>query len=55
MAQTLKKQPKPTNARPEMDDKPPILGSWKRLYTLEIGVLVLVMAGLWLVTRMYGG
>jgi hypothetical protein len=39
--------------RPEMVDKPPLLGSWRRLYALEIGVLVALILVFWLVTEHY--
>lgn len=39
--------------RPEMRDKPPLLGSWRRLYAAEIGLLVLFILALWLITTQY--
>jgi len=35
------------------DEPPPILGSWRRLYTLVIAVLVVIILLLALLTRAY--
>jgi hypothetical protein len=39
--------------RPEMDDKPPILGSWRNIYALVIGTLVVIIIVGALITRAY--
>lgn len=42
-----------TDERPELSDKAPLLGSWKRLYALEIGVLVALIAVFAALTKLY--
>ncbi|HEY0094205.1 MAG TPA: hypothetical protein VGB96_07775 [Archangium sp.] len=42
--------PKP---RPELDDAPPLLGSWRNIYTLVLGTLALLVALFWAITRAY--
>jgi hypothetical protein len=39
--------------RPEMDDKPPVLGSWRNIYVLVIATLVVIIVAGALVTRAY--
>jgi hypothetical protein len=39
--------------RPEDDEPPPLLGSWRRLYALVIAVLVAIIVLLALLTRAY--
>lgn len=38
---------------PPPDDRPPLLGSWSRLYALLLGALALQILAFWLVTRAY--
>lgn len=33
--------PAPVEKRPELDDAPPLLGSWRNIYLLVVGVFVL--------------
>ena len=39
--------------RPEMDDTPPVLGSWGRIYALVLGNLVVLVALFWALTKAY--
>lgn len=39
--------------RPELHDKPPVLGSWRNLYALEIAVLATLIALFALLTEHY--
>ena len=39
--------------RPEMDDRPPILGSWRNLYTAEIALLGVLILALWRLTAAF--
>lgn len=39
--------------RPEMSDKPPLLGSWRNLYAAEILILVAFIAALWWFTERF--
>ena len=43
-----------TEPRPEMADKPPLLGSWRNLYAVEIAILVALIVLFWQVTVRYG-
>lgn len=43
----------PPEPRPELDDAPPILGSWRNIYLFVLGSLVLLVALLWALTRVY--
>lgn len=36
-----------------IEDPPPLLGSWRNLYALVLGVLVAIVAGLTILTRVY--
>jgi len=40
-------------SRPELDDAPPILGSWRSIYLLVLGTLALLIALFWALTRAY--
>ncbi|WP_224364570.1 hypothetical protein [Hyalangium versicolor] len=52
-------EPKPPEAgvapapRPEMDDAPPVLGSWRNIYLFVLGTLALLVALFWALTRAY--
>ena len=47
-------EPGPANApRPEMNDAPPVLGSWRNIYLLVLGNLALLVALFWAITRAY--
>jgi hypothetical protein len=39
--------------RPELDDAPPILGSWRNIYLLVLGNLGLLVLLFWALTRVY--
>ena len=39
--------------RPELDDAPPLLGSWRNIYLLVLGFLALLIALFWALTRAY--
>ncbi len=43
----------PPEPRPEMDDAPPILGSWRNIYLLLLGTLALLIALFGAITRIY--
>ncbi|WP_225411808.1 hypothetical protein [Stigmatella hybrida] len=48
--------PEPAGAppqRPELDDAPPLLGSWRNIYLFVLGVLALLIALFWALTRAY--
>jgi hypothetical protein len=53
---TTPKPPAPAGApepRPELDDAPPLLGSWRNIYLLVLGNLALLVALFWAITRAY--
>ncbi|WP_205525875.1 hypothetical protein [Pyxidicoccus trucidator] len=39
--------------RPEMDDAPPLLGSWRNIYLVVLGTFVLFVALFWALTKAY--
>jgi hypothetical protein len=39
--------------RPELDDAPPVLGSWRNIYLFVLGILALLVALFWALTRAY--
>jgi hypothetical protein len=39
--------------RPELEDAPPILGSWRNIYLFVLGILALLVALFWALTRAY--
>ncbi|WP_331102345.1 hypothetical protein [Archangium sp.] len=39
--------------RPELDDAPPVLGSWRNIYLFVLGTLALLIALFWAITRAY--
>jgi hypothetical protein len=41
------------SARPEMDDKPPLLGSWRNIYAVVLGTLAIIIVVCALITRAY--
>lgn len=47
---SLEKSPAP---RPEMDDAPPLLGSWRNIYLVVLGTFVLLVALFWALTEAY--
>lgn len=50
------KPPEPTSAsapRPELDDAPPLLGSWRNIYLFVLGSLAVFIALFWALTRVY--
>ncbi|NMO20899.1 hypothetical protein HPC49_27365 [Pyxidicoccus fallax] len=44
---------KPAAPRPEMDDAPPLLGSWRNIYLVVLGTFVLFVALFWALTEAY--
>jgi len=53
---TEPKPPEPGSAgapRPEMNDAPPVLGSWRNIYLFVLGTLALLVALFWALTRAY--
>lgn len=40
-------------SRPELNDAPPLLGSWRNIYLFVLGTLVLLVALFWALTRAY--
>jgi hypothetical protein len=43
----------PPPRRPELNDAPPLLGSWRNIYLFVLGVLALLIALFWALTRAY--
>ncbi|NOK00725.1 MULTISPECIES: hypothetical protein [Myxococcus] len=39
--------------RPELDDAPPLLGSWRNIYILVLGTFFLFLALGWVLTEVY--
>lgn len=39
--------------RPELDDRPPVLGRWRHVYALVLGTLAAYVALFWLLARAY--
>ncbi|WP_426754609.1 hypothetical protein [Myxococcus sp. Y35] len=39
--------------RPELDDAPPLLGSWRNIYLLVMGTFVVFVAVCWALTEVY--
>ena len=39
--------------RPELDDAPPVLGTWRNVYLLVIGNLALLVTLFWALSRAY--
>jgi hypothetical protein len=37
--------------RPEMDDAPPVLGSWRNIYLFVLGTLAVLVVLFWALTR----
>lgn len=40
-------------SRPEMDDAPPLLGSWRNIYFVVLGTFALFVALFWALTEAY--
>ena len=48
------REPAPAPApRPELDDAPPLLGSWRNIYLVVLGTLAAFIALFWALTRAY--
>ena len=43
----------PGAPRPEMNDAPPVLGSWRNIYLFVLGTLAAFIALFWALTRAY--
>lgn len=41
------------DARPELEDAPPVLGSWRNVYAVVLGTLAAVVLLFWALTRAY--
>lgn len=39
--------------RPELDDAPPVLGSWRNIYLFVVGTLAVLVVLFWALTRAY--
>ncbi|AEI65000.1 hypothetical protein [Corallococcus macrosporus] len=39
--------------RPELDDAPPLLGSWRNIYILVMATFVVFVAVFWMLTEVY--
>lgn len=39
--------------RPELDDAPPVLGTWRNVYLVVVGNLALMVALFWALSRAY--
>lgn len=46
-------EPEPIESRAVIDEPPPLLGTWRRLYTAVLCYLVLLIAGLYTLTRFF--
>lgn len=53
MAPMTPDDPAAPPARPELDETPPLLGSWRNIYLVVLGNLVVLIALFWLLTRAY--
>ncbi|MBN1206200.1 MAG: hypothetical protein JXB05_14890 [Myxococcaceae bacterium] len=42
-----------STSRPELDDAPPLLGSWRNIYLFVLGTLALLVALFWAITWAY--
>lgn len=41
------------NPPPELDDRPPVLGSWRNIYAVVLGTLALLVVVFWIITEVY--
>ena len=39
--------------RPELDDAPPLLGSWRNIYLFVLGTLAVLVIAFWALTQAY--
>lgn len=39
--------------RPELEDAPPVLGSWRNVYAVVLGTLAVLVALFWALSRAY--
>jgi hypothetical protein len=39
--------------RPELEDAPPVLGSWRNVYGVVLGTLVVLVALFWALAKAY--
>ncbi len=42
-----------SEARPELDDRPPLLGSWRNIYLVVLANLGLLVVLFYVLTRLY--
>lgn len=50
---TRTEPPAPEAPRPELDDAPPILGSWRNIYLVVLGTLAVLVVLFWMLTEAY--
>jgi hypothetical protein len=50
---TSTRPPDKPSAGAELDDRPPVLGSWRNIYGAVLGSLVVVVLVFWLITKAY--
>ena len=43
----------PEPPRPELDETPPLLGSWRNIYVVVLGNLAVLIVLFWLITRVF--
>ncbi len=43
----------PPEPRPELEDAPPLLGSWRNIYLVVLGTLAALVVLFWLMTEAY--
>lgn len=39
--------------RPELDDAPPLLGSWRNIYLTVVGALAFYVVAMWAFSKVY--
>ena len=45
--------PDKSTAGAELEDRPPVLGSWRNIYGAVLGSLVVIILVFWLITKAY--
>lgn len=43
-----------TDERKDLDDAPPVLGSWRAIYLVVLGTLVALVVAFAIITQVYG-
>jgi hypothetical protein len=49
----MRTEPEAAPERKEMDDRPPVLGSWRSIYLVVLGNLLLMVVLFWVLTKVY--